>query len=348
MTRLEASETRATLEAIDTGNLPRRERVREAMRMAYNAYIHIDEGAVADYIPALAQADPDCLGISMTGVTGNRLSHGDAQVEFSIQSISKAFVYALVLDHIGPLAARKAVGVNATGMAFNSVVAIEINEDRTVNPMVNAGAIATTSLLPGATGEEKWQAIETGLSRFAGRELSLDEQIYESETSHNERNRGVAHLLYGYGRLYFDPDTTTDIYTRQCSMLVTAEDLATMGATLANGGVNPVTGETVISPDTSRQVLAVLATAGLYERTGDWLFDVGLPGKSGVGGGIVTMSPGKGGLATYSPKLDVAGNSVRGQLVTRFLSNHLGLDLFASAPHEEDEDEGASPLDSAD
>jgi glutaminase len=211
-------------------------------------------------------------------------------------------------------------------------MAVELRADRTTNPMVNSGAIATTSLVPGKTAQERWQNVREGLSRFAGRVLGFDERVYLSETATNQRNAGLAHLLRGYGRLFCDPDEATDVYTRQCSLLVTARDLAVMGATLASGGVNPVTGEQVVSADTCRRVLAVMATAGLYERSGQWLFDVGLPGKSGVSGGIVTVSPGKGAVATWSPPLDAAGNSVRGQLVTRFLSERLGLNLFVSAP----------------
>jgi glutaminase len=211
-------------------------------------------------------------------------------------------------------------------------MAIELNSDRTMNPMVNAGAIATTSLVPGATAEAKWRFIQDGLSRFAGRKLTLNAEVYESEAATNFRNRGIAKLLEGYGRLYFDALEATDVYTRQCSLNVTAKDLAVMGATLADGGVNPLTEERVIDAAHCKRVLAVLATAGLYERSGDWLYEIGLPGKSGVSGGIVTISPGKGGLGTFAPPLDGAGNSVKGQRATKFLSERLGLNLFASQP----------------
>jgi glutaminase len=190
--------------------------------------------------------------------------------------------------------------------------------------------MATTSLVPGDTAEEKWERIKDGLSRFAGRELTMSEEVYESESSTNLRNQGIAHLLQSYGRLYFDPDRATDVYTRQCSLEVTVHDLAVMASTLANGGVNPQTGEAVIGPGVCRRILAVMATAGLYELSGDWLYEIGVPGKSGVSGGIVTVAPGKGGLATFSPPLDAAGNSVRGQLVTKYLAERLGLNLFAS------------------
>jgi glutaminase len=222
--------------------------------------------------------------------------------------------------------------VNSTGFPFNSLMAVELNEDRTMNPLVNAGAIASSSLVPGDTAEEKWEAIRSGLSRFAGRELSLDSDVYASESATNLRNHGIARLLASYDRIYFDPDQTTDVYTRQCSLSVTVHDLAVMGATLADGGMNPITGEQVVGRGVCRRVLAVMATAGLYELSGDWLYEIGMPGKSGVSGGIVTVSPGKGGMATYSPPLDAAGNSVRGQLVTKFLAERLGLNLFASVP----------------
>jgi glutaminase len=187
---------------------------------------------------------------------------------------------------------------------------------------------------PAQTAEEKWRFIQTELSRFAGRDLSLNQEVYHSEAATNQRNRGIAKILQAYDRIFFDPLEATDIYTRQCSLNVTARDLAVMGATLANGGVNPVTREQIIDPIHCQHVLAVMVTAGLYENSGDWLYETGLPGKSGVSGGMVTVSPGKGGLGTFAPPLDEAGNSVRGQLVARFLSEKLGLNLFASRPFE--------------
>ena len=198
--------------------------------------------------------------------------------------------------------------------------------------MVNAGAIATTSLVPGATAEEKWSFIHSGLSRFAGRTLPLNDEVYASATDTNFRNRGIAYLLHSYSRIYCDPMQATDLYTRQCSLNVSAKDLAVMGATLADGGVNPLTKERVVSASVCHYALAVMTTAGMYETSGDWLYDIGMPGKSGIGGGIVTVSPGKGGLGTFAPRLDAAGNSVKGQLVAKFLSQRLGMDLFVSKP----------------
>jgi glutaminase len=316
---------------VSTGRLPGADVVRGVLVEAYERCRTVDDGHVAEYIPALARVPPDLFGACIVSADGRTVAVGDATHPFSIQSVSKPFVFALVCDAVGHDEARRKLGVNSTGLAFDSVMAIELNHDRTMNPMVNPGAIATTSLVPGATAGDKWRFIHDGLSRFAGRALALDTEIYASEAATNLRNQGIAHLLESYGRLYFDPDESTDVYTRQCSLLVTAEDLAVMGATLADGGVNPRTGVRVIGAGTCKRVLAVMATAGLYERSGEWMYDIGLPGKSGVSGGIVTVSPGKGGLGTFAPRLDPAGNSVRGQLLTTHLSERLGLNIFTSA-----------------
>lgn len=326
---------------VSTGDLPRAGEVEHLVTEAYDRYRASREGTVADYIPALAAASPDLFGICVAGVRGRTFEIGDVDTRFSIQSVSKPFVFALVCEAVGSDTARHRLGVNSTGFPFNSLMSIELNKDRTMNPLVNAGAIATTSLVPGVTAAEKVDRICDGLSRFAGRPLSVDEEVYASEAASNMRNQGIAHLLNSYGRLYSDPDEATDVYTRQCSLAVTVHDLAVMAATLANGGVNPQTQERVVSQSVCRRVLAVMATAGLYELSGDWLYEIGMPGKSGVSGGIVTVSPGKGGLATFSPPLDPAGNSVRGQLVTKFLAERLGLNLFTSAPARPGDPDGA-------
>ena len=317
---------------VSTGTLPPRESIRTLVETAYERFRGVSEGKLADYIPALAEADAAWFGICVADTHGDTFEAGDAERAFSIQSVSKPFVFALVCDRLGAQEVAQRLGVDATGLRFNSVMAVELRPEHTTNPLVNSGAIATTSLVPGANTGERWENVCDGLSRFAGRRLEIDRRVYESEAAHNARNSGIAHLLRGYGRVYCDPDEATEVYTRQCSLLVSARDLAVMGATLAGGGVNPLTGERVVSAETCRRALAVMATAGLYERSGDWLYDVGLPGKSGVSGGIVTVAPGKGALATFSPPLDDAGNSVRGRLTTRFLSERAGLNLFASAP----------------
>ena len=305
---------------VSTGELPQTEQVRDAVTEAYERYRSQRRRCRRGLHPRAGERIAwRCSGSAWSGSRRRFFEIGDVETAFSIQSVSKPFVFALVCEAIGYEAARHRLGVNSTGFPFNSLMAVELNDERTMNPLVNAGAIATTSLVPGDTADEKWERIRDGLSRFAGRELTLSKDVYESESATNMRNQGIAHLLASYERLYFDPDEATDIYTRQCSLDVTAHDLAVMAATLANGGVNPMTGERVIVAGVCRRVLAVMATAGLYELSGDWLYEIGMPGKSGVSGGIVTVSPGKGGLATFSPPLDAAGNSVRGQLVTKYL-----------------------------
>ncbi|MBD3940496.1 glutaminase A [Microbacterium sp. NEAU-LLC] len=317
-------------------------RVDELVHAAHVRYAAADDGTVADYIPALAQADPDWFGLSLVGVDGGVHEAGDAGIRFTIQSISKAFVFALACEAIGHERVHERVGVNNTGLAFNSVIAVELNAGSPMNPMVNAGAIATTALLPTSDAEERWAVVRDGLSRFAGRPLDLDEEVYRSETETNHRNRAIAQLLHSYGRLAADADEAVDVYTRQCSLAVDAHDLAVMGATLADGGVNPVTGEQVVSAEVCRDTLSVLASCGLYERSGEWLFEIGLPAKSGVSGGIVAVAPGKGAVGAFSPRLDAAGNSVRGQRACAYLSRALGLNLFASARWASDLDGVAS------
>jgi glutaminase len=314
------------MEYVSTGHLPSPADVQALVTEAHERFGADNGGRNSQVYPALAAAPSDTFGICMVGTNGNVYAVGDAETEFSIMSVSKPFVFALVCETLGPEAAREKLGVNSTGLPFNSLEAVERSGDGRTNPMVNSGAIATTSLMPG------WEAILGGLSRFAGRELSLNEEVYRSASETNERNRAIAAVLARFDRIYGEPAEAIDLYTRQCSLNVTARDLGVMGATLADGGVNPLTQERVIDPATCRHTLAVMTTAGLYETSGDWLYDVGLPGKSGIGGGIVTVAPGKGGLGTFAPRLDEAGNSVKGQLAARFLSHSLGLDLFVSKP----------------
>ena len=317
---------------VSTGHLPAPDKVRALVDEAYERYKSVSEGENSSVYPALARVPSELFGVCVVGTTGNVYAVGDAEHEFTIMSVSKPFVFALVCEAIGHDEARRRLGVNATGLPFNSLGAIEQSGDGRTNPMVNSGAIATTSLVPGTTLEAKWQFIHEGLSRFAGRTLPLNDEVYASATATNFRNQGIARLLESYGRIYMDPAEATDLYTRQCSLNVSARDLAVMGATLADGGLNPLTKERVVDPMVCHYALAVMTTAGLYETSGDWLYDIGLPGKSGIGGGIVTVSPGKGGLGTFAPPLDSAGNSVKGQLVAKFLSQSLGMDLLVSKP----------------
>src|SRR5271167_1697360 len=317
---------------VSTGNLPTPETVKALVVEAHARYKSDTEGKNSQVYPALARVPSELFGVCVVGVSGNVYAAGDTDYEFSIMSVSKPFVFALVCQQIGPEQARDKLGANATGFPFNSLAAIERSADGRTNPMVNAGAIATTSLVPGADLNAKWQFIYDGLSRFAGRKLPLNEEVYASASETNHRNQGIARLLQSFSRIYFDPAQATDLYTKQCSLNVSAKDLAVMGATFADGGVNPLTKERVVDPMICHYALAVMTTAGLYETSGDWLYDIGLPGKSGIGGGIVTVSPGKGGLGTFAPPLDSAGNSVKGQLVAKFLSQRLGMDLFVSKP----------------
>ena len=317
---------------MSTGHLPPRDRVRELVAEAYERFRSNNDGENSKVYPALARVPSALFGICVVGANGDVQAAGDADYAFSIMSVSKPFVFALVCEAVGVEDTRQKIGVNATGLAFNSLEGVERRPDGRTNPMVNSGAIATTSLVPGDTLEAKWTAIHNGLSRFAGHPLALNEDVYVSASETNYRNQSLARLLQSYGRIYMNPADAVDLYTRQCALSVSAKDLAVMGATLADGGVNPITRERVVDAAVCHYVLAVMTTAGLYETSGDWLFDIGLPGKSGIGGGIVTVSPGKGGIGTFAPPLDRAGNSVKGQLVARFLSQHLGMDLFVSQP----------------
>lgn len=320
---------------ISTGHLPAPDLVQQLIAQAHVEFGTNAEGENSQVYPALARVPSRLFGICVVGTNGAVYAAGDTDHEFSIMSVSKPFLFALICQLIGAREARAKLGANATGHPFNSVAGIERTADGRTNPMVNAGAIATTSLVPGSSSDEKWKFIHQGLSRFAGRELPMNDEVLASARETNFRNRAIAQFLQSVGGIYCEPMEAVDLYTRQCSLNVSARDLAVMGATLADGGVNPITRERVVDPIVCHYALAVMTTAGLYETSGDWLYDIGLPGKSGIGGGIVTVSPGKGGLGTFAPPLDSAGNSVKGQLVARFLSQRLGMDLFVSQPDQQ-------------
>jgi glutaminase len=318
---------------VSTGQLPDPQKVTAIVTEAYEHFRSNLDGRNSNVYPALQRVGSNLFGVCVAATGGNVFAIGDTDYEFAIMSVSKPFVFALVCQRFGADEIRRKVGANATGLPFNSLSAVEGSTSGLTNPMVNAGAIATTSLVPGSSTEAKWEFICNGLSQFAGRQLRINDEVYASATATNFRNRSIAWLLETKNSIYCDPLEATDLYTRQCSLNVTAKDLAVMGATFAGGGVNPITKERVIDPSVCHHALAVMTTAGLYETSGDWLYDIGLPGKSGIGGGIVTVSPGKGGLGTFAPPLDTAGNSVKGQLVAKFLSQRLGLDLFVSKPN---------------
>jgi glutaminase len=285
------------------------------------------DGAVASYIPELALANPDHFGICIVATDGYAYAVGDSDVPFTIQSISKAFVYATALADRGRPAVLAKVGVEPSGDAFNSI-SLDPKTGAPVNPMINAGAIATTGMVAGEDASAQWERIHTSLSAFAGRALSVDETVYQSESDTGFRNRAIAWMLRNFDISEGDPMPSLENYFRQCSLEVSCRDLAFMAATLANGGMHPHTGERVASPEEVEALLSVMATCGMYDYAGSWLFEVGMPAKSGVGGGIIAVLPGRFGIAVFSPRLDEIGNSVRGIEVCKQISRDFGLHVF--------------------
>jgi glutaminase len=306
--------------------------IEAALKAALTKYQNLKEGKNADYIPALAKVDPNVYGIALVTMDGKVYTVGDIKTEVSIQSISKVFTMALVMEESGVDAISSNMGVDATGQVFNSIVAVEQYKGAEMNAMVNPGAIAATGMVRGANRAEIWKKILTFYSDFAGRPLTVLKDVFKSESDTNQRNQAIGMLMHAYGHIKAEPLRATDIYTEQCSVGVTAKDLATMAATLANGGKNPVTGKQVVKTENVPEILAVMATAGLYDDSGKWLYRTGLPAKSGVGGGIIAVSPGKFGIAVVSPPLDAAGNSVRAQNAIADISNALGGNPYAARP----------------
>ena len=301
-----------------------------AVNAAYKQFQNLKEGKNADYIPALAKVDPNLFGIALVTVDGKAFTAGDVKTEVSIQSISKVFTMAQVIQEQGLESIEKRIGVDATGARFNSIIAIE--GVRTVvgtgapemNALVNPGAISSTSMVTGSNADAVWAKIIGFHNDAAGRSLNVLQDVYKSESDTNQRNQAIGALMYAYGYIKTDWRQAVDLYTRQCSIGVNARDLATMAATLAAGGKNPVTGKQVMDAAKVPGVLAVMATAGLYDDSGKWLYHTGLPAKSGVGGGILAVSPGKFGIAVIAPPLDDAGNSVKAQRAIAAISNALG------------------------
>jgi glutaminase len=304
--------------------------VQAAMKAAYAKYKDLGEGKNADYIPALAKVDSKLFGIAVVSVDGTVYEIGDSKHAFAIESAAKPFIVGQVMQEMGTKAVEEKIGVNATGMPFNSIIALEMNKETTpaMNPLVNAGAMTSVSLLQASSPEQRWQKVLGTLSAFSGRGLTLNEEIYRSEAETNTRNKSIAWLLKANNVLQGEPDEMLDVYTKECSVDVTARDLAVMGATLANGGLNPLTRKRVVEPDVAEHVLAVMSTAGLYDTTGTWMYRVGMPAKSGVGGGIVAVQPGKFAIATFSPPLDKPGNSVRGQRAIEMMADDLHAGVF--------------------
>jgi len=312
------------------------EQIQAALNAAHGKYKAIKEGKNADYIPALAKVDPQIYGIALVTTDGRIYTAGDVKSEVSIQSISKVFTMAKVIEELGPDALVKRIGVDATGMRFNSIVSVEFAQKELggpeINPLVNPGAITATSMVTGKSREEVWKKILAFHSDFAGRPLTVNKEVFDSEAATNQRNQAIAQLMYAYGFIKDDPQRATDIYTEQCAISVNAKDLAVMAATLANAGKNPVSGKQVMKAEDVPEVLAVMATAGLYDDSGKWLYRTGLPAKSGVGGGIIAVSPGKFGIAVVSPPLDDAGNSVRAQKAITDVSAELGGNPYEAKP----------------
>lgn len=309
-------------------NIPAKDQILKALEAAYAANKDSKGGANASYIPYLAKVPSDLFGLAAVTAAGDIIAIGDSDYSFAIESISKAFNLATVIDAIGPAALRAKVGADPTGEAFNSVMAIELHGGKPLSPLVNAGAMATVSLVPGDTPDSIWNHILGNLSAFAGNDLTVNEEVYVSESKTNQHNRGIAWLLDSYGYFYNDVNTSVDLYTRMCSVGVTVKQLATMGACYANKGVNPVTGKRVVKEENVPPILSEICMEGLYDATGDWMFRAGAPAKSGVGGGLVAVVPGCLALAAFSPPLDPSGNTVKGQAALIQVIQELGLNLF--------------------
>ena len=308
---------------------PRRELVEAVVREAYDKFKSDTNGKNADYIPYLAQVDSKLFGVAIVTTDNQVFALGDVNYSFSIQSISKVFTLALAMEELGPNKVFEKVGSEPTGRPFNSPLAVVDMPTHTGNPLVNAGAIATTSLISGNNAEDKWNKILNFYGKAAGEKLLLIDEVYKSEAATNTGNKALSMLLAKYDRIYANPFESVDIYTKQCSVGVNAVQLARMGATLANNGVNPLTGEQVIKREDIPQILSTMTMAGLYDGSGGWAWHVGLPAKSGVGGGIVAIAPGKGAIAVFAPPLDDAGNSVKAQEVIDYVAQKLSYNLYS-------------------
>lgn len=304
------------------------QQISDAVATAHSSHVGNTNGENASYIPALAEVNPNLFGICIATVTGQTCTAGDSASMFALESISKVFTAALAMEQVGAQAFHRKVGADPTGQAFNSVMAMEQHNDSPGSPMVNAGAITATSLVKATDAEDRKRQVLGIQSNFAGRQIEVSAEVAESERNTNFRNRAIAWLLMCSGNMYCDPMEACDVYTLQCSTLVSTVDLAIMGATLANGGVNPATGKRVMAKANVAHILALMAMEGLYTRSGDWAYTVGLPAKSGVGGGLVAVSPGKMAIAAYSPPLDDAGNSVRAQAAITDIAHTLELGLY--------------------
>lgn len=300
------------------------------VKEAYEKLKGLKGGKNADYIPFLAKIDPDLFGIAVCTPTGDVIEAGDTDYVFGIESISKVHTAVLILEQYGAEAVLKQIGADATGLPFNSIMAILMENDHPSTPLVNAGAISADSMVkPVGDADAKWKAITQNMTDLCGSELKLLDELYKSESETNYNNRAIAWLLKNYNRIYDDPDMSLDLYTRHCSMGVTAKQLAIAGCTIANRGKNPVTGKQVFKESLMPNIISLIAAVGFYEHTGDWIYTSGIPAKTGVGGGVMGMLPGVLGIAAFAPPLDDAGNSVRAQAAIQYITRELGVNVFS-------------------
>lgn len=305
--------------------------VRAAVEAAYDRCKEEQGGKNADYIPYLAGVPSTLFGIAACLPDGDVVAVGDTDYVFGIESVSKVPTAILAMNQYGAKEILDRIGADATGLPFNSIMALLLEKEHPSTPLVNAGAISACSMIrPTGDADGKWRAIVSFVADLTGSEVEVIDELYRSETATNFNNKSIAWLLKNYNRIYDDPDMSLDIYTRQCSIGVTAKQLATMAATIANGGVNPVTKQPVFKPELAPKIASLMATVGFYEHTGDWLFTTGLPAKTGVGGGIMGVVPGVMGVAAFAPPLDEAGNSVKAQKALAYVAGHLNLNIFGT------------------
>ena len=305
--------------------------LKDLVQEAYEAVKPQDGGANADYIPYLKNVPSSLFGIAMVLPSGEVVEAGDVDYVFGIESVSKVPTALLIMNQYGADEVMNKIGADATGLPFNSIMAILLEKDHPSSPLVNAGAISACSMVkPVGDAKGKWQAIETFFAGLCGSPLSVIDELYKSESATNFNNKSIAWLLKNYGRIYDDPDMSLDIYTRQCSLGVTVRQLAIGAATIACGGMNPVTRKQVFDESLTARIVSLVATVGFYEHTGDWMYVSGIPAKTGVGGGILGVIPGSFGIAAFSPRLDDAGNSVRAQKAIQYITNKLGINIFTN------------------
>lgn len=306
--------------------------IREVAQNAYNIYKDNSDGKNADYIPYLANIDKNLFGISICLAGGGIIRLGDSEYQFGIESVSKVHTAILVLRQYGAQQLLDKIGADATGLPFNSIVAILMENDHPSTPLVNAGAISADSMVkPLGDSVGKWKAIVDNITDLCGSAPHLIDELYKSESDTNYNNRSIAWLLKNYNRIYDDPMMSLDLYTRQCSLGVTATQLSVCAATIANGGLNPLTQKQVFDAELSPKITSLIASVGFYEHTGDWLYTSGIPAKTGVGGGVMGILPGLFGIAAFAPPIDDAGNSVKAQLAIKYIMNELGLNVFGNS-----------------